>query len=288
MRVYRLQGDLPYFCPGFPVLPDLVMAEKRAHTRGMSPKLLLWCVFLSFPLSADPLFDLYNCKGRESTCLALFPGEAAKPDGGRYWHYTLGDRVNVNGIDLGPAWLNQSSSEPTFAALYLRDSLVIGWQFCCDGDEDGHLVTWQIDNGTATLQPREYLSGDRPYIRDVNSKGQFVGQLGPLGGSPYINGEFLPAGPEFEPYMFSWSEDAQLVRINEEGHALGFATYVDVEAQSLERRMFVVAPAGQHVEGLHAPEPSSLLLFAGAAVLIGLREAKRIPLLRSFPSRSCK
>lgn len=230
--------------------------------------------FLALPLWAEPLYTLYDCSGQESACNALFPGTAAARE-----DFVVGGRVVVDGIDLGPARLAPIPTDaPTFAAFYHRGPWVIGRQYCCDGDEDGYLVRWLIEDSAATLFVSE-LSADYPGISDVNSSGQIVG-AGNSGSLHYydfaplrhaLSNADIPSYLTYEdsPTEMTWGVD-QMLRINNDGQAL-FTAQAPWWLPS-ETRLFLLSPIGAPAPGLHTPEPSTVLLFGcGLLVVCGAK-----------------
>src|SRR5687768_11874105 len=114
------------------------------------PKLFL-LILTAIPMAADPLFHLYDCSGREAVCTGLFPGEAAPWEG----PFDVDGRQVVNGYDLGFTWIpgdpyfDGRTYYSSFLVMAVRGTLAIGYEFCCDGDGDGHHVTWRLEGATA-------------------------------------------------------------------------------------------------------------------------------------------
>lgn len=232
----------------------------------MRPLLL---ALLALPLAADPLFKLYDCKGQESACTGMFPGSAAPFEDSA--QYIQGDRLVVNGIDLG---LSRVLGEVSYSVIYNRDPWIIGWEFCCDGAHDGDasLVRWFLDGGTATL----YRGPGGAIIADASSSGHVIGAA-PGFGAFYDEHGFGP--DNFQDYDLWASRIAYfdegritLLRINDAGQALGSAAFwtfsPDPNAPATEERLFLLSPADNLPRGLHSPEPSFAVLLGGLLVCL--------------------
>lgn len=234
---------------------------------------------LAWPLVAEPLFNLFDCKGVESLCAAQFPGKPPMPD--EESPYFEGGRVVVDGIDLGPAW---GSSEGVdliygpinqFLALYVRGTQVIGHLTYNPQDFDGRVVSWLLDGTSAALTVTEITTsfpGER--IADVSSNGHYVGAHN---GQPFYDGLLLYPGEgqfknweRWEDHLRTFTETSMMLRVNDAGQALALFGYFDPDSLP-EDRMFLLSPVGVPVPpNLHTPEPGTLLLV-GAGVLLLLR-----------------
>lgn len=235
--------------------------------KGCQMKTLILLTLIVLPLAAEPTFRLYDCTGVETQCSGLFPGTAAPFDG----PFVEGDRVVVNGVDLGPS---HAFGSPSYQVAYVRGSVVYGFEFCCDGDGDGDVATWVLDgNGGAQLF-RSQLPGSfgaEGFYDDINSNGLFVGR-GANREDLYYGFELLTSIlnettiPRYltypdSPKAFLWHPE-EFLRINDAGQAIFTATAPPWLPS--ETRTFLLTPVGVAVP---IPEPATVLLF-GAGLLV--------------------
>lgn len=236
----------------------------------------LLLIILALPLAASSLYRVYDCKGAEAACRGLFPGEAHIYNG----PYSVNGREVVNGIDLGPSRGPVLGGDPTYLVHYYIHPWVIGWEMCCDADNDGSYVRWFLDGNTATMS--RIGGGDGPFFRDINSHGQVVGNVwaDSLGVGLFYDTGLMPFGDETkipEYLLFPdptirevmWIPQSML-RINDSAQALFTMQAPAWSDDPSEIRLFLFSPNGAAVPAaLHTPEPSSaLLLIAGLCLCL--------------------
>lgn len=237
--------------------------------------------FLALPLAAEPMYHLLDCKGQEAICEGAFGPPASPMDPQQY---VVNGRTVANGVDLGRG--TPTVDVPWFWVLYDRSPWVIGWRFCCDGqDFDGHPVGWYIDGGAATLVELPDLGGPSPVVpgrfTDINAAGQFIGAKPydePYIATPRLEGgiptidlmglsvSVLSNAETWQPIVGGLLSTAQLFRINDAGQILGMSGFRTGEdyAGPIEDRLIMLSPIGTPTPaGLHhAPEPGTLALLA--------------------------
>lgn len=223
-------------------------------------------VILALPLAASPSYRLYDCKGIESQCQGLFPGQPAQYEDNS--KFIIGDRLIVNGFDLGPAGgLHSAPGDILHQIIYVRAPWVIGWEYECCGDDDGSVVKWLLDATGATFLPTP-ITGPEPSLIDVNSFGQVIGS-GHGGSDAYFDSQGQPT-----EYLRSIQIDkkwqgklvdigtSELFRINDAGQILGVTGFWNLKAGEFdppsEERLFVLSPSAVSI-----PEPGTALLAIG-------------------------
>jgi hypothetical protein len=188
----------------------------------------------------------------------------------------VGDRIVVNGIDLGAAWLAGGPLGESFLVVYYRHPYAFGARFCCDGDDDSILRVWLLDDATSTADEFGEFGGVLALPSDINSKGQFVGghpanelkafYAGTPSGAVEITSLAIENLDSLQNHY--WLTDSEMLRINEYGQALGYV-YFDADTCCSGWRLFVLSPVGAPAP---VPEPSTLVLFpAGVATIAWLR-----------------
>lgn len=160
----------------------------------------------------------------------------------------------------------------------------MGYQFCCDADGDGNVVSWFLDGGTATMTTH-YFSCYEGFSMgtDINQSGQV------LGGSGCASSFYGKLGPTIArdldaPFNFTihhWEKrqhryrdfsEAKLLRVNDYGQVLGFAyVWLDESEGLYASHIFVLSPDGAPVPN---PEPSTWLLFGGGLAAVWWRRMR--------------
>jgi hypothetical protein len=235
---------------------------------------------LALPLSAEPIFNLYECRGQEAGCLGMFPGEPAMRDGGDDWRtrYVLGGRAVVNGYDLGEGRDPFNLVERvTYLPLYHRGSVVVGWRYeGADYDDDGSLVKWLLGgNGESTILAEGGIFGSSPGIIDINSSGVAIGGSygGPITPMFYdteaLTLENLRDEEMWRTRIAFFRYTTNLLRINDDGQVLATTMFWGENGET-EERLILLSPVGTPVTAIiHNPEPSTLVYLSGFWLLVG-------------------
>jgi hypothetical protein len=245
---------------------------------------------------AEPIYNFYDCKGKEAICRAVF-GPVVAPRANPET-YIVGGRTVVSGVDLGPS--NPAVDVPSFRVLYDRLPWVVVWRACCDDDFDGHAVIVRIAGGVATMFEFPELSGPSPTalgrFGDINASGQLIGEQTNDDGPYILTPRLTPTGPSVDlligfdvshlanaslwaPIIGDWfgGQHTRLLQINDAGQIIGTTRFH--VGEDVESRFFLLSPIGTPApKGLAAiPEPgtrASFLFGLGAVVLVALRRRR--------------
>lgn len=178
----------------------------------------------------------------------------------------------VNGIDLGLAHTpGLISKKPgSYTAFFVRGSRVVGWNYCCDQDDDGHIVTWDISSGSGVLgEPGTPGVFPTQTFIDVNKMGRVISRTD-LGRPQYegntlgLEGWVTNANiwlPKLPGFGFA---ETELRRINDSGQVLGVTAFL--LNNQFEIRLFLLSPVGVPFNPVPEPTKLGFLLVPLAAI----------------------